>query len=385
MRITFVQKKGLTKRKTPISKMMIYILICYCILFPADRTNIKEILLLITLATCYLRADRLIIQKNIFLYGIVWPILLIMYALMRKVSVGNAMSYGYVWIFILILPEIWRKKIDIKAPFMLATYIVALVIDFIMLSDMFGLISIFSNPVAVFFINMNEIPQVGKGALATFGYSIFYKSCPLILVTHGYFIYRKKYLLCLPLMIALLGSGTRANFLMALFITVAIPILCAEKQSRKMIVVLIIIVVSIYIAPMIIEKMIVLNTLKYNRSDGIKMLDMKVVMSLLKKNISNLLLGMGVGSSFLSPRGVEMTTFELSYIDLLRQSGIIGVGVFFSFIIKPMKKLWKEKRWLLICFIAYLAVAFTNPLLITSTSFMLYLLIYSEIQNKDMG
>ena len=383
MKITFTQRKGLAIRKISISQVMIYLLICYCILFPADKINIKEILLLITLATCYLSIDKLKIQKNIFLYGVVWPILLVIYALIRGVPAGSAMSYGYVWVFILLLPEIWRRKIDIKLPFILATYIVAFVIDFIILSDMFGMIPLFSNPVANFFINMNEIPQVGKGALATFGYSVFYKSCPLILVTYGYFIYRKKYILCLPLMVALLGCGTRANFLMALFISVAVPILCAKKQSRKMVVALIIIAVGIYLTPMIVNKMTTLNALKYNRSEGIKISDMREVISSLKKNIFDLLFGTGVGSSFLSSRGEEMTTFELSYIDLLRQSGIIGVGVFSSFIIKPVKKLWEEKRWLLICYIAYLAVAFTNPLLITSTSFMLYILVYSEVHNKD--
>ena len=43
-----------------------------------------------------------------------------------------------------------------------------------------------------------------------------------------------------------------------------------------------------------------------------------------------------------------------------------------------MKWLFKNQRWMLICFLGYLAIAFTNPLLVTSTSFMAYVLIMSN-------
>lgn len=378
MKTIFYQKKNLFIKKSFINQIMVYLLICYCILFPADKINIKEIILILTIGLCYLSVNKLRIQKYIFFYGIIWPILLIIYAIIRGVPLGSAMSYGYVWVFILLLPIIWRIRIDIKPPFIISTYIVALIIDFIMLCDIFGIISIFLNPVGNFFVNIREIPNLGKGTLATFGYSIFYKSSPLILVTYGYFIYKKKYICSLPLIIALLGSGTRANFLMAIFISVAIPILCIKKPVYKIIIVLLIVAVGMYLAPIMVNKMIALNALKHSRSESIKLADAKVIFFLLKKNIFNFLFGTGVGSSFLSPRGKMMTTFELSYIDFLRQTGITGMFIFIFIIIKPIKKLWIEKRWLLVCFLSYLAVAFTNPLLITSTSFMLYLLVYSE-------
>lgn len=98
----------------------------------------------------------------------------------------------------------------------------------------------------------------------------------------------------------------------------------------------------------------------------------------MQSNILNILFGTGVGSSFRSFRGYEMTTFELSYVDYFRQVGVVGMLLFLNFIIKPVRDLFKHDRWLLIGYLGYLAVAFTNPLLVTSTSFMMYLIIYSE-------
>ena len=358
-------------------KKYIYVLIFYCILFPADKINIKELLLAYTIGCYYIKEKKICVWG--LGYGVAFPAFLILYSLVRGNEIGSAVSYGYVWMFLLILPAIWKYNIDIKPPFVAATYLVALSIDFIFLLDAFGIISMFSNPVALFFYHMNEIPSLGKGALSTFGYSLFHKACPLILTTYGYFIYQKKYLLCIPLVLSLLGCGTRANFLMAIFISIVVPVLSSEKLIYKIIVVLAIVTISAFLAPTVINKMVALNALKYSRSEAVKASDVRVVFTVLKNNVVNLLFGTGVGSAFNSPRGEILTTFEISYVDFVRQAGIFGMAVLIKLIVSPLRKLWKEKKWLVIGLISYLAVSFTNPLLVNSTSFILYILVYSEI------
>lgn len=373
-----------TKKSIGILQILVSALVIYCILFPADKLNIKEIIIVITLLFYLLgNKDNLKISKFILGYGIVFPIILTLYSVIRGTSLSSTLSYGYVWIYLLLLPAIKKYKIDIKKSFFSATYIVSLIIDFIMIADVLGLFTIYSNPVSIFFMNMNELQGLGKGMLATFGYSIYYKSCPLILVTYGYMIYKKKYLLSLPLLLSMFACGTRANFLMSVFITAAVPILCTDKKSKKMIFVPIIFGVGIFLLPEIYDKMIALNALKYDRSESIKFSDMQIIFELLSNNVLNLLFGLGVGSSFYSGRGFYMTTFELSYIDYLRQVGFVGMYFFIVFILRPVKTLYINRRWLLIGYISYLAVAFTNPLLVTSTSFMLYLLVYSEGLSVD--
>ena len=164
--------------------------------------------------------------------------------------------------------------------------------------------------------------------------------------------------------------------MIALFITVAIPILCAEKTSNRALIILLLVGVGLYLLPRIYDQMIALNALKYDRSDSIKTSDVKIIVNSMKNSILNFTFGTGVGSSFMSSRGKLMTTFEMSYVDYFRQVGFCGIIIFAHFLIKPLRILFEKERWLFICYVAYLAVAFTNPLLVTSTSFMLYLLVY---------
>lgn len=379
-----MEKESFISTKWNIETVLISLVMIYCVLFPADKLNIKEIILAFAIFICY-TSDRgcFSIPKYIFGYAIVFPLVLTIYALIRGASLGNTLSYGYVWVYLLLLPAIVRRKIDVLQPFIFATYVVALIIDVIMIFDLVGIYSIYQNPIAVFFQNMNELQGLGKGVLATFGYSIFYKSCPLIIVTYGYFIKNKKYLLCIPLLVSMLACGTRANFLMVVFITAAIPVLCSEKRSRKMLMGLIVLGVAIYLIPNIYDRMITLNALKYDRSESIKISDVKTIFESVKNSFLNLLFGTGVGSSFYSARGHMMTTFEMSYVDYFRQVGAVGFSVFIVFIIKPIRYLYKYERWLFISYVGYLAISFTNPLLVTSTSFMLYLIVYSRYHCKE--
>ena len=171
-------KHSLTIRFIP-QAFFVGLTIVYCVLFPADKLNIKEIILAFTLLInlpCiidYVKRDSG--KTRLVFYGMLFPIVLTIYALIQGVSLGATLSYGYVWIFLFLIPPIVYFNIDIKKPFIAATILVAIMVDFIYITDLIGVVSIFSNPLVRFFDSMNEL-QYGKGILATFGYSIFYKS-----------------------------------------------------------------------------------------------------------------------------------------------------------------------------------------------------------------
>ena len=366
---------------TNILTILVNIAVFYCILFPADMVNIKEILFVIPILFYFvISKDNRVIPLYIFFYGIFYTVIAIVYSLIRGTDVSGAISYGYVWLFLLLIPLTARYSIDIKKCFFFATYIVAIIIDFIFVTDALGIISISTNPVALFLLNINELQGLGKGIFSTFGYSIYYKSCALILITYGYFIFKRKYIASIPLIVSMLACGTRANFIVALFITVAIPILCNDTPSKRAIAFLVIFTAGIALLPSLFDKMIALNNLKFNRSGSIKWADVAVIVKNMNNNIVNFLLGTGVGSVFYSPRGQLMRTFEFSYVDYMRQTGLFGMLIFASFIIRPMKWLFNNEKWLFISFIGFLLVAATNPLLVTSTSFMLYVLIYHDYE-----
>ncbi len=375
------KRSAKTKKKNikqTLMQVLVFLLIIYCIFFPADSFNLKEILLLLTLICLYICCSKVRLNGYIVFFGFIFPAICIVYSVIRGTSVGSAVSFGYVWVFLLLIPAVIYSGIDVKTPFFFATYCVALIIDFIMLADLTGLISIFSNPIAVYLKGIEELQGLGKGEVATFGYSIFYKSCPLILVTYSIFLYKNKYLLCIPLALSMVACGTRANLFMMLAITVAIPVFCRKKSQKRTVIICLLIVAAIILMPKLISKMSALNEIKADRSDNIKINDMLISLDISTASFLNFVFGTGVGSAFTSSRGMQLSTFELAYVDYFRQVGLIGLILFAVFLMKPIKILAKTNRPLLVGYIAYLAVSFTNPLLVTSTSFMLYLLVYCE-------
>ncbi|MGF7144108.1 hypothetical protein HNQ56_002539 [Anaerotaenia torta] len=364
-----------------LHSIMVGLTVIYCVLFPADKINIKEIILFFTLVVCSPAIISALKQKDsiiLAVYGIMYPLV----TTLVSITIGNstiygALSYSYVWVFVLLIPVVEKYNIDLKKPFIFATTIVALITDFIFLADVFGLVSIYRNPLVLFLSNMNEL-QWGKGSLATFGYSIFYKSSPLIFFTYGYTLYHKKYFHAAILLLAFFACGTRANLLVALFVTAAIPLICSRTPMKKMIVIMLVFGASLIILPNIIDRLTALNTLKYDRSESIKIAAITSIFDHLNKAPYRYIFGSGVGSYFYSSgRNAYVDVVEVSYFDYFRQVGIIGFSFLAYFLIRPIKWLIKNERWLLIVYVGYLAVAFTNPLLVTSTSFMAYIIVYS--------
>lgn len=374
--------KNKNEKKISLQSMFIGLIMIYCIIFPADKINIKEILLGITLIVCFPQIQEYVKKRGnkLFFWAILYPFITTIVSLtIGDSTLSGALSYGYVWIYLLLIPPIVLLNIDIKKTFIIATTAVAIIVDFIYVADMIGFISIYSNPLISFFSSMHEI-QWGKGVLATFGYSIFYKSSPLIIFTYGYMLYRKKYIWASILFLSFIASGTRANFLIATIVLVLIPLFCSnEKPTTKMIITVLIIGVAIYTSPYIIERFTELNELKYDRSEEVKIKAVYSIFDHMNAAPYRYVFGSGVGSFFYSSgRNAYVDVVEVSFFDYFRQVGSICFLLFLGFLVGPMKWLFKNQRWMLICFLGYLAIAFTNPLLVTSTSFMAYVLIMSN-------
>ena len=165
--------------------------------------------------------------------------------------------------------------------------------------------------------------------------------------------------------------------LVGIFILAAIPLLCgSRKPSKKIIVGLAFLAAALYIAPNLIDRMSTLNQLKYGRSEEIKLEAIYSIFNHMNAAPYRYIFGSGVGSYFYSSgRNALVDVVEVSFFDYFRQVGVVGFSLFIYFLVRPMKWLYKNQKWVLICLLGYLAVAFTNPLLVTSTSFMAYVLI----------
>ena len=88
--------------------------------------------------------------------------------------------------------------------------------------------------------------------------------------------------------------------------------------------------------------------------------------------------GMGHGSQYYSyGREAIVTTSELSYYEMIRTVGILGTIPFLVFLFLPVKRIFfSDKRWLLLPYGAILVESIIDPFLHTSTSFVMYILVY---------
>lgn len=364
-----------------ICEVMIYILTIYTIIFPRDILNIKEIMLFITLLLGISAIKNKMLEKDNFVFvffSIIYPLMTIVFSIfLGESSLTEAITGGYVWIFLFLIPIIKYYELDIKKPFFIATTVIALMIDLIFLLDFFNILSIYNNWIIYFFDKFQEI-QFGKGTSATFGYSIFFKASPLIIYTYAYALKNKKWIWTLVLLLAFFASGTRANLISAIILVPMVLIVSEPKYGKKIKLLIILSIIATLFLPNIIFRINNLNQIKKNRGDSIKNAAIETIINSIRKEPINYVFGTGIGSSFyFAARGKNVNVVEVSYLDYIRQVGFVGFFIFLLFILIPIKKIKKNDRWVLFAYIMYLAVAATNPLLVTSTSFIGYVLVFS--------
>ena len=74
------------------------------------------------------------------------------------------------------------------------------------------------------------------------------------------------------------------------------------------------------------------------------------------------------------------TSSEIAYLDLIRKIGLILFVPFMIFVLKPFK--FKIPIHDKLAYAGYLVVCFTNPLLFSSTAYVLYILLYSKYYKR---
>ena len=103
-----------------------------------------------------------------------------------------------------------------------------------------------------------------------------------------------------------------------------------------------------------------------------------------------LIIGQGPGTSFFSQGFHKLTDVtEWTYIEIIRQYGLASILIFFT-ILYPTYALWKYRKsgyvmGIIGAYIACLAIAGTNPLLISSTGMQIVSVAYSIIIRAYQG
>jgi hypothetical protein len=186
-------------------------------------------------------------------------------------------------------------------------------------------------------------------------------------------------------MIALIISGTRANVLFPVLFVLIFALFHVKnkyKDIKYILFIFIFVTLMLFLNDLImifketfISKGAISNTIRLGHIQGIK--------ELFVNKPWIILFGSGMGSEFYS-YGINSLTssIEWSYVDLLRQMGIFFFMIFMFFVLAPfvfIKKIAIYKKY---SYLTYLFIAATNPLLFSSTSYLVFIYMYISYYNK---
>ena len=224
---------------------------------------------------------------------------------------------------------------------------------------------------------------------------MFYKTSPLLVFPLSYYLYQllivqnKKNLILqifilLSILITLFLSGTRANMISLLLIVIFYFSFYIYKKSKILFTILgsIYILISFYA----IYKVggLLLNI--QEESNMVKFGHLKSYIEYFNNHIGEFIFGQGLGGSFYSSGINQLTNItELSYFELIRIWGFPITVIFLLVLMLPLYYEIKSKNisHLFIAYMAYLFIAGTNPLLLSSTGMIVLVYVFSEIVLKQ--
>lgn len=226
-------------------------------------------------------------------------------------------------------------------------------------------------------------------------FGIYYKSFICVGLPLFWFYYTvyngrswKRWAALLPAIImtfAFFVSGTRATMLLPFF-TIALVSYKRFAAMRTGKYFLYPVLAGFFICFLLMvfvlasEKSEISNIVKYGHLISYK--------DLFDQHPQYLLLGQGPGTRFFSQGFHKLTeTTEWTYIEIIRQYGLAGMLILFT-ILYPIFALWKYRRQGFIlgvtgAYFACLAIAGTNPLLISSTGMQIVLVAYSVVCREE--
>lgn len=357
-----------------LNKILLYLAIFFAIFMPADSLNIKKglffIVILMNTPIIYYDIKEWKFPCICF-YAMIYPLMLFMFSFISGGYLQESISNTYFWGYLFFIFIIDRYKYDYEKMLINVLLALALFILFLVGADFWGLIDVNTHYIPSYLHSAGEA-MIGRVDWYPLKYIIFLKASPLLVFALFYYLEKKKYMFTVLIFIALVFSGTRANLIFpSLFIVVYLWI-TNEKLTKIMIV-----IASIGLSPLLLSGIKILNKAK-ETSEVIKYGHYISIIHELKDPI-NFLFGMGYGTIFYTSGLSDYSAnTELSYLDFFRKSGFFNFVLLIFFIVRPIGLLYKSRKTAPLCaYLSYLLIAGTNPLLVSSTSMIGYVYIYS--------
>lgn len=370
------------QKDTWISTVNFYfvqLFISFSFFFPSDLFHIKKIMFIgIVLLNVPILMKEKFSREDIWILiiGTGFPIITILYSIFLTNEISSSITQGIAPFFFILLIIIQKNKIDFEKIILFSTLLLILFYLGVIVFDLANIVDIGS--AGSIWAQKVGIGYFGEDPSNPFYYKVFVKTSPLLVIPFFYGLEKNKYVLSILSYLCMILSGTKANVFFPL-IGVAFFLYANFKlQSRKKRIFMLCILAFVCLLAIINYQFFIdVFIRKSQESNSVRIGHLKSFINLYLDNPKLFWTGMGIGSEFFST-GVSawISSFEFSFLDLFRQLGFIFFAIFMVFLIYPFLKMKSLTRYYLCAFITYLIIAFTNPLLYSSTGFIMYVYVY---------
>lgn len=365
-----------------INRMLMWMFTFFVVFTPVDVFGLKKLSLIVLLAV---NLDSLEIRDRRMKLPVIGAGLIVTTAtiLLSYIHTGELwenITQGYMGYILLLYIVIEKHGIDFKKIFTDTLLLMALFTVAMAALDFTRIIPMKANPL-LNWMHDTGIALVGKGSHLVTGYVIFVKTCPLLVIIIPGLYSEKRYGATVLTFLALFISGTRANIITGFGVLAATILVKKNKNNFEWILVMIsagVVIASAGRAMQTISDMFVMK----KDSDAVRTGELESILQIFRSEDGALLLGRGYTSEFFnSGRGRYASIIELSYWNLLRQ---VGLFLFIPMMIcyfYPVAKLARTKGRIpmAVGYLGYLVIAYTNPLLYSTTGVLALLYMYSLI------
>lgn len=366
-----------------ILTILLTIFFSICIFMPGDVYKLKFAVLpfIVMLGLLDFKAILKNRKYHIFiLMGTIYPLCLFLWSFLLSTNFYESLAGAYCPILFLFIIVIDKFRIDYR---LIVTRLLEIMLAFMICFaslDLLGFIDI-NTSIITTFIYSYDIGMVGKSTDYFSYYKIFFKTSPLFLLLIPDYFKNRSTLRIILVYIAMIISGTRANIIVSSLIIIygyyKIYIENIDSLKLRMLLkgasVFFVFVLSPFFYMIISDMFSAPGAIK---SDAVRFGQLISFLDFFSEP-SNLLFGTGFGVPFYDMGRLSYAmNSEMSYFDLIRKIGLIFSLPFFIFIFAPILFLNKLHRFV---YVGYLVEALSNPLLYSTTGFIIYIFYYSLI------
>jgi len=390
------ENEGLSKFiriRRNINTVLLFLFALNAIFLPADTFEVKKlslILLLVLNCDCFFKLRKKD-ERLVFLFGFLLTSISIGWSFVLTGDLYNNIRIGYVGYILMLYPIIRQHRINFVKLTLHVLLLMAYFVVLMGLLDFVGLVPMHENPYLMW-IYESENALVGKGSHLPIGYMIFMKTSPMLFVALAYaFVLPRsiweplafpklKYVNAIVIIVALMLSGTRANMLMCGMFVLFCYVYCKKNRVKQMILIFGIGLFIMYaLADSSIFKMILDVFVRKASSDEVRNGILTSIFNVWKEDPIKFFIGSGFSKTFFNAgRGEEAYNVELSFWNLLRQLGLpLFLATMVAYLYPAMRMLKQGRNVLIVIgYVGYLAIAYTNPLLHSSTGMTVLLFMY---------